>query len=389
MASSSSGNNIPAPEPTPEIGIYELKTGDFSVKFTTWGARIVSLVVPNKNGKLEDIVLGYDSAMDYVNDTTYFGATVGRVANRIGGAQFTLNGTHYKLDATDGKNTLHGGSKGYGHVVWKVREYHNEGPSPYITFGYHSYDGEEGSMIGLKRYTSFDRHSLDPWRSSPDSVWLFGTYGGFPGDLHASVTYTLSGLNLAVEMKANDIDKATPVNLAHHSYWNLGGHNSGDILSNEIQIFGSHITPVNDDLIPTGKITSVKGTPYDFLQPASIASKINKLGKIKNLPNGYDINYALDGGSSEKLKTAAIVYDKKSGRVMEVLTNQPGLQFYTGNYLDNVKGKGGFLYQPHAGLCLETQGFPDAVNHPNFPSQIVTPGNMYAHEMLFKFSTKG
>lgn len=212
---------------------------------------------------------------------------------------------------------------------------------------------------------------------------------GFPGDLHASVTYTLSGLNLAVEMKANDIDKATPVNLAHHSYWNLGGHNSGDILSNEIQIFGSHITPVNDNLIPTGKITSVKGTAYDFLQPASIASKINKLGKIKNLPNGYDINYALDGGSSEKLKTAAIVYDKKSGRVMEVLTNQPGLQFYTGNYLDNVKGKGGFLYQPHAGLCLETQGFPDAVNHPNFPSQIVTPGNTYVHGMLFKFSTKG
>ncbi|KAG5535069.1 hypothetical protein RHGRI_022998 [Rhododendron griersonianum] len=336
-------------EPKPKIGIYELKTGDSSVKFTTWGARIVSLVVPDKNGKLEDIVLGYDSAMDYLDDATYFGATVGRVANRIGCAQFTLNGTHYKLDANDGKNTLHGGSKGYGHVVWKVRKYHTEGPSPYITFGYHSYDGEEG----------------------------------FPGDLHASVTYTLSGLNLAVEMKANDIDKATPVNLAHHSYWNLGGHNSGDILSNEIQIFGSHITPVDENLIPTGKITSVKGTPYNFLQPASIASK------IKNLPTGYDINYALDGGSSEKLMTAAIVYDKKSGRVMELLTNQPGLQFYTGNYLVNVKGKGGFLYQPHAGLCLETQGFPDAVNHPNFPSQIVTPGNTYVHGMLFKFSTKG
>ncbi|KAH7850899.1 hypothetical protein Vadar_004414 [Vaccinium darrowii] len=332
-----------------KLELYELKTGDFSVKFTNWGARIVSLVLPNKHGKLEDIVLGYDSVEEYVNDITYFGATAGRVANRIAGAQFTLNGTHYKLDANAGNCTIHGGSKGFGRVVWKVKKYHNEGHSPFVTFSYHSFDGDQG----------------------------------FPGDLSVTVTYTLSGHNLAVKMKATALNKATPVNLAHHSYWNLGGHNRGNILSNEIQIFGSHITPVDNNSIPTGKITSVKGTPYDFLQPTSIASK------IKELPNGYDINYALDGGAGKKLKTAAIVYDKKSGRAMEVSTNQPGLQFYTANYMPDVKGKDGFVYQPHAGLCLETQGFPDAVNHPNFPSQIVTRGKTYVHDMLFKFSIKG
>lgn len=336
-------------ESKPEIGFYELKTGDFSVKFTNWGARVVSLVLPNKHGKLEDIVLGYDSVEEYVNDTTNFGASVGRVANRIGGAQFILDGTLYKLIANDGNNTLHGGPKGFGRLVWKVKKHHNEGHSPYITFTHHSFDGEEG----------------------------------FPGTLSVSVTYTLTGHNMAVKMKAKALNKATPVNLAHHSYWNLGGHNSGDILSNEIQIFGSQITPVDKNLIPTGKLASVKGTPYDFLQPASIGSK------IKGLPNGYDINYALDGGASKNLKTAAIVYDKKSGRVMEVSTNQPGVQFYTGNYLVNVKGKDGFVYQSHAGLCLETQGFPDAVNHPNFPSQILAPGKTYVHEMLIKFTIKG
>ncbi|KAH7850915.1 hypothetical protein Vadar_004556 [Vaccinium darrowii] len=336
-------------ESKPEIGIYELKTGDFSVKFTNWGATIVSVFLPDKHGKVEDIVLGYDSVKTYQNDTTYFGATVGRVANRIAGAQFTLNGTRYKLDANEGNNTLHGGAKGFGDVVWKVKKYHNEGPSPSITFTYRSFDGEEG----------------------------------FPGDLRVTVTYTLTGHNMAVKLRAKALNKATPVNLAHHSYWNLGGHNSGDILSNEIQIFGSQITPVDKNLIPTGKLTSVKGTPYDFLQPASIGSK------IKGLPNGYDINYALDGGASKKLKTAAIVHDKKSGRVMELSTNQPGLQFYTGQNLGNVKGKDGFVYKLHAGLCLETQGFPDAVNHPNFPSQIVAPGKMYVHDMLFKFSIKG
>ncbi|XAR71235.1 Aldose 1-epimerase [Bertholletia excelsa] len=282
-----------------------------------------------------------------MNDSVYFGATVGRVANRIGGAQFTLNGIHYKLDANEGNNTLHGGSKGFSDVIWEVKKYHNEGHSPYITFGYHSFDGEEG----------------------------------FPGDLYVTATFTLFDHGLDVTMKAKALNKATPVNLAQHSYWNLGGHNSGDILSHQIQVFGSHITPVDSALIPTGKITPVKGTPYDLLRPTIIAHK------IRGLPKGYDINYCLDG-YGHKLRKAAEVYDKKSGRVLKLYTNQPGMQFYTGNYLKDVKGKGGFVYEAHAGLCLETQGYPDSVNHPNFPSQIITPGKIYLHRMVFKFSTK-
>ncbi|XP_059642696.1 uncharacterized protein LOC132284602 isoform X2 [Cornus florida] len=296
-----------------DVGFYEIKKGDLSLKLTNWGASIISLLFPDKNGKLTDIVLGYDSVKEYMNDTTYFGATVGRVANRIAGAKFTLNGTVYKLVANEKKNTLH----------------------------------------------------------------------GFPGDLLTTVTFTIVDNNqLSVRMKAKALNKATPVNLAQHAYWNLGGHTSGDILSNEIQIFGSHITPVDKDLIPTGKLDPVKGTPYDFLRPAVIKSK------FYGLPNGYDINYALDGGTGEKMKPAAMVFERKTGIKMELSTNAPGVQFYTGNYIMDSKGKGGYIYQAHAGLCLETQGFPDSVNHPNFPSQIVFPGKTYKHSMLFKFSNK-
>lgn len=195
------------------------------------------------------------------------------------------------------------------------------------------------------------------------------------------VTYTLvSKYKLSVKMVARPSNKATPVNLAQHSYWNLGGHNSGNILSQKIQIFGSHITPTDDQLIPTGKIAPVKGTPYDLLKPTVIKSK------FKDLPSGYDINYVLDGEKGKKMKVAAIVWDLKSKRSMKVATDAPGVQFYTGNYIKDVKGKRGYVYQAHAGLCLETQGFPDAVNHPNFPSQIVNPGQTYKHHMLYAFS---
>lgn len=333
-----------------KVGFYELKKGDVSVNLTNWGASIVSLVLPDRYGKLADVVLGYDSIFEYKNDSTYIGALVGRVANRIGRAQFTLNGKHYKLVANEKKNILHGGKVGFSDVVWKVKKYHNEGHAPYIVFTYHSFDGEEG----------------------------------FPGDLLVTVSYILFGHNkLSVIMKAKALNKPTPVNLAQHTYWNLGGHTSGDILSNYVQIFGSNITVVDKELIPTGKFAPVKGTPYDFLKPRTVGSR------IKKLPKGYDINYVLDGpASDEVLKPVAVVYDKKSGRSLKLSTNVPGVQFYTGNYLKDVKGKGGFVYQAHAALCLETQGFPDAVNHPNFPSTIVTPEKHYKHIMLFEFSTK-
>ncbi|XP_010256788.1 PREDICTED: aldose 1-epimerase-like [Nelumbo nucifera] len=332
------------------VKVYEIKKGNFSVKLTNWGATILSVVVPDKNGKLDDIVLGYDTLEAYKNDTSYFGAIVGRVANRIGRAQFTLNGTTYKLVANEGKNTLHGGVRGFSDVLWKVIRYVPEGHSPHVTFVYRSPDGDQG----------------------------------FPGNLLTTVSYTIDGEEtLSVTMTAKAMDKATPVNLAQHTYWNLGGHKSGDILSETVQIFGSQITLLDSQLIPTGKIAPVKGTPYDFMQPRTVGSR------IKQLSNGYDINYVLDVDEvgDDQLKKAATVYDSRSGRMMELRTSAPGVQFYTANNLKDTKGKDGAVYKAHAGLCLETGGFPDSVNHPNFPSTIVVPGKLYQHLMLYTFTT--
>ncbi|CAN1845117.1 Galactose mutarotase [Linum perenne] len=330
-----------------KIGIYELKKGNMSLRVTNYGAHVISLVIPDKYGKLKDVILGYDTAVAYKNDTTNFGATVGRVANRIGGAQFTLNGTLYKLVPNEGNNILHGGPVGFGKVVWKVKDYQPNASRPFIVFQYKSPDGDQG----------------------------------FPGDVVALVKYTLmEHRQLSIKMKARALNKATPVNLANHAYWNLAGHDSGDILSHELQIFASHYTPVDDHLIPTGKIDSVVRTPYDFITPKSVGSRIGQL-KL-----GYDINYALRG-NKRGLRKAAVVHDTKSGRVMELFTNQPGVQLYTSGQLVDTKGKGGVVYKKHGGLCLETQGYPDAVNHPNFPSTIVTPSNPYHHSMLLRFST--
>lgn len=187
---------------------------------------------------------------------------------------------------------------------------------------------------------------------------------------------------LGVKMEAEAPNKATPVNLALHTYWNLGGHNSGDILSHTNQLFGSKITEVDEHLIPTGGILDIEGSPYDFIQPRQIGSRINEL------PHGYDINYVLDNMGHRHLKKVAVVEDSITGRKMELWSNQPGVQFYTANYLENERGKGGFVYSSHAGLCLETQGFPDSVNHPNFPSQIISPGQTYEHIMVFRFTAK-
>lgn len=340
--------NVAIATPTRKyVGVYELKKGNFSVKITNWGARVISVILPDSKGKLADVTLGYEKVASYINDTTSFGAVVGRVANRIAGAQFSINGTQYKLVANDGNNTLHGGHRGFSKVIWTVKDL-KHGKFPYIKLTYHSFDGEQG----------------------------------FPGDLEVSVTYKLVGdYAMSVTMKAKALNKPTPVNLAQHAYWNLGGHDSGDILSNTLHLFASHYTPVDSSLIPTGQITPVHSTPYDFLQPHTIGSRIGKL------PGGYDINYVLDVGADRHgMKKAAVLKDGKSGRVMELWTNAPGVQLYTSNSLKGVVGKGGYVYEPHAAVCLETQGFPDSVNHPNFPSQIVNPGEIYKHYMLFKFT---
>ncbi|XP_057447894.1 uncharacterized protein LOC130739554 [Lotus japonicus] len=327
-----------------KIGFYELKKGNFRLNLTNYGATVVSVIVPDKHGNLADIALGYDTVDEYKNDGVYFGALVGRVANRIGNAQFTLDGKTYKLPANDKDNTLHGGPTGFGDVVWTVKTHKEDS---HITFTYHSFDNEQG----------------------------------FPGQLEVSVTYMIIGTNkLGVRMIATPVDKPTPVNLAQHTYWNLRGHDSGDILSHTVQIFGSKITPVDDELIPTGEFQEVKGTPYDFLEPKEVGSQIH------DLPGLYDVNYVLDPSSPQHLRKVAIVKDNVSGRKLELWSNQPGVQYYTSGMLKDTKGKGGATYHQYSGIALETQGFPDSVNHPNFPSMIVRPGQTYKHYMVYRFT---
>ncbi|KAI3985840.1 hypothetical protein MKX01_026626 [Papaver californicum] len=247
-----------------------------------------------------------------------------------------------------------GGAIGFNNVLWKVKSYKPNITTPSITFNYDSFDGEQGFLGKVSVSVAY------------------GIMEEFPGNRAI----------LFVTMRAKAINKATPVNLAHHTYWNLGGHNSGDILSHNVQIFVKHITPVGPDLIPTGKITPVKGTPFDFYASRTVGSR------IKQLPGGYDINYVIDEPASKtQARLIALVSESKSGRFMELWTDQPGVQFYTSNTLLNVKGNGGHVYGKYGALSLETQGFPDAVNHPNFPSVTVNPGDTYIHRMRFTFST--
>ncbi|KAL6634612.1 hypothetical protein ACP70R_027283 [Stipagrostis hirtigluma subsp. patula] len=342
------------------VGVYELKRGDFSIRVTNWGATLMSVILPDSRGNLGDVVLGYDTVAEYVNGTAYFGGLIGRVANRIAGARFTLDGKAYRLYRNDGNNSLHGGHRGFSKVIWTVKEHVGGGDSPYITLYYHSFDGEQG----------------------------------FPGDLDVYVTYQLSAPHvLSVRMNATALSRATPVNLAHHAYWNLAGHGTGDILGEKVQLFASRYTPVDAaSLIPTGAVAPVAGTPYDLRTPATVGARVADL--LRRGVTGFDTNYAVDGWrasspsplSSPQLLRVAIVRDGASGRSMELWADQPGVQFYTSNGLAGERGKAGKVYGRYGALCLETQGFPDAVNHPNFPSQIVRPGQVYKHNMVFKFS---
>ena len=330
------------------VDLYTLTNAHgFRVKLINFGAITVAVETPDRNGKFADITLGYDTLAGYLHDTNYFGATVGRYANRIAKGTFTLDGQAYKLATNNGENALHGGIKGFNKVLWNAEPIQTP-TSAAVRFTYLSKDGEEG----------------------------------YPGNLSVTVTYTLTNTD---EFKAEfsaTTDKPTIVNLAHHTYWNLAGHASGDILGHVLMLLADQYTPVDKGLIPTGELKAVKDTPLDFTLPTPIGKR------IADVEGGYDHNFVLRNQTG-RVGLAARVYEPKSGRVMEIFTDQPGIQFYSGNFLDGtVSGKGGILYKKHYGFCLETQHYPDSPNKPIFPPVVLRPGQTYRHTMIHKFSTK-
>lgn len=320
-------------------------------KVITYGAMLTELHVPDRHGQLADVTLGFDNLDAYLKGHPYFGSTVGRVANRIAKGEFTLEGTKYTLAVNNGPNHLHGGIKGFDKKVWLAEPLIVADGSA-VKFTYRSPDGEEG----------------------------------YPGTLNVTVTYTLTDENELRLNYATTTDKATPVNLTNHAYFNLANGGAGDILGHRLQLHADHYTPVDDTSIPTGEIKPVRGTVMDFLEPTPIGSRIDQLG---GNPGGYDHNYVLNKSKAGGLTLAATVHEPKSGRVMKIYTTEPGIQLYTGNYLDGtLTGKGGTVYQKRSGFCLETQHFPDAVNRPNFASMILNPGDTYGQTTVHHFSTQ-
>jgi len=331
-----------------EVDLFTMtnKSG-MKVKITNYGGIVTELWAPDKLGKAKDIVLGFSDLKGYLAGHPYFGSLVGRCANRIAKGKFTLDGTEYKLAANNNGNHLHGGLKGFDKVVWSAEKI--SGPdSISLKLTYLSKDGEEG----------------------------------YPGNLSVTVIYTLNELGeLKISYRALS-DKPTPVNLTHHSYFNLAGAGSGDVLSHEMTINADRYTAVNDDLIPTGEVLPLESTPLDFRTPRPIGERIDKVA------GGYDHNYVLNR-TDTSLCLAARVYEKKSGRLMEIWTTEPGIQFYSGNFLDgSIKGKGGKTYLKRYGFCLEAQHFPDSPNHAEFPSVILRPGQTYSQLTVYKFLAK-
>ncbi len=336
------------------VDLYTLTNSHgVEVKAITFGGIITSLQVPDKNGKMADVVLGFDKLGPYEENKPYFGAIIGRYGNRIANGEFKLDGKTYQLPKNDGPNTLHGGTKGFNKVLWKAEPFEKK-DSAGVIFTYTSPDGDQG----------------------------------FPGNLKTKVTYTLNNNNeLTFDYEATT-DKATAVNLTQHSYFNLDGEGNGDILDHVLTLNADNFTPVDKTLIPTGKIEPVKGTPLDFTKPTEIGARINNDYEQLKLAGGYDHNFVLNGKMGT-MHVAARVKDPKSGRVLEISTTEPGVQFYSGNFLDGtLTGKSGQKYQKHAGLALETQHYPDSPNKPNFPSTILRPGKTYHSRTTLKFSAE-
>jgi aldose 1-epimerase len=324
------------------------------VRAMTYGAIIVSIKTPDRAGQVGDITLGFDSLSGYLAESPYFGAVVGRYGNRIAKGRFPLNGAIYHLATNNGPNHLHGGVKGFDKVVWTGEPFRSDSGVG-VTFSYTSPDGEEG----------------------------------YPGTLRARVSYTLTdGDELVVSYEAAT-DKATPVNLTQHTYFNLTGDASRDILDHELEIDADSMTPVDSTLIPTGVVAPVEGTPFDFRTPTAIGARIAQDDQQLKFGGGYDHNFVLRRTGSG-LTPAAHVLEPTSGRTLEILTTEPGIQFYSGNFLDGtITGKGGRVYGHRFGLCLETQHYPDSPNHPNFPSTILRPGVEYRSTTVFRFGVAG
>jgi aldose 1-epimerase len=330
------------------IEIYTLKSPMLEARVLTYGGILQSLRAPDRSGQFADVVLGFDTFEPYIANPAYFGAVVGRYANRIAHAKFSLEGKPYALYKNDSDNTLHGGKHGFDKAAWKAKRIDNG-----VELTHVSPDGDEG----------------------------------YPGTLTTTLRYTLTGNALRIEANATT-DKPTVLNISYHSYFNLSGQGRGDILHDVLQINASRYTPVDAGLIPTGELASVAGTPFDFRKPTEVGARIGANHEQLTRGRGYDHNWVLDHAPGE-IAIAAEVFDPVSGRVLEVSTDQPGIQFYTGNFLDgSLAGKDGRVYQKRYGLCLETQHFPDSPNHPDFPSTELRPGQRYHTVTVYRLSAR-
>ncbi len=336
-----------------DIDLFTLRNkSGITAQVTTYGGRLVSLKTPDRDGRFDDIVLGFDNLEGYLGHNPFFGALVGRYANRIANAEFMLEGKHYMLDRNNGENSLHGGKKGFDKRVWEATETNVEGNQA-LQLHYLSAAGEEG----------------------------------YPGTLDVHVTYTLTDENdLRLDYRATT-DSVTVLNLTNHSYFDLSGVGSGKILNTIVTIHADRFTPINKNLVPTGELRPVEGTPFDFREPSVVGSRIDAGGDQLEYCQGYDHNFVLNAAGNG-LAPAAKAFDPHSGRVLEVLTTQPGVQFYTGNHLDgSVKGKG-VVYKFRTGMCFETQHFPDSPNHPEFPSTELRAGSEFKNTTVFHFGTE-
>ncbi len=331
-----------------ETCLYTLtNSSGLRVELATYGATLVSVEAPDRTGKAGRVMLGYETLEGYVNDKVYLGTTVGRYCNRIAGGRFTLDGVEYELACNNGPNHLHGGILGFNKFVWAAEE-QSKADAVGVRFTRFSADGEEG----------------------------------YPGNLNVTALYCLTEDN---ELKIDFVaisDKTTVVNLTNHAYWNLADAGLGDILAHELTLYADRYLPGGDDLIPTGELRAVADTPMDFTKPAAIGSRIDQV------PGGYDSNWILTSGGGS-LAPAARVYEPTSGRIMEILTTQPGIQLYSGNFLDgSITGPGGAVYGKHHGFCLETQHWPDSPNKPDFPSTVLRPGETYRQTTVHRFSAE-